>query len=126
MIGNSDWIVQMGKNIKFVSNGDNIIAIPYDFDYTAIAGTDYSLGRESTFLSPPDRTYIGACCTVKDLENSIPSFNDMKKDIMKLISSSKVLDYESKQHMKIYLNEFYRIVNSESKLAAALQANCEN
>lgn len=126
MIGNSDWIVPMAKNIKFISDENNIIAIPYDFDYTAIVGTDYSLGRESTFLSSPDRMYIGACCTVQDLENYIPSFNDKKKDIMKLISSSKVLDYESKQHMKVYLNEFYRIINSDSMLAAALQANCEN
>ena len=126
MIGNSDWIVQMGKNLKFISDGNNIIAIPYDFDYTALVNTDYSLGSESTFLSTPERLFKGDCSTVKDLEKNILLFNDKKKNIMKLISGSKDLSYESKQYMKTYLNEFYRIVNSESKLAATLLENCEN
>ena len=126
MIGNSDWIVQMSKNLKFVSDGESIIAIPYDFDYTALVGTDYSLDGNSTFLSTPERDYKGACFTTKDLENDIIKYKDKKKEIMKLISSSKVLDYNSKQHMKLYISEFYRILNSESKLAASIQENCSN
>ncbi len=44
MIGNTDWIIQFSKNLKFITDGEVYIPVPYDFDYTAIVGTNYNIG----------------------------------------------------------------------------------
>ena len=124
MIGNTDWIIQLSKNIKSITDGEKIIAVPYDFDYTAIVDTDYSIGGGYSFLSTPKRMFKGPCYELSDLEAEFDRLRERKKDIINLISKSPYLKSGSKQSMKNYVNEFYTLIQSKEKVIEHFQFKC--
>jgi hypothetical protein len=124
MIGNTDWIVNMSKNLKMISDGTTYYAIPYDFDYTLLVGTDYSMGGGKSFLTQPMRDYKGLCYDLSDFNPVVEVIQDKRKDINKIIGKEKLLDYESKQHMKEFLNYFYYILKSEKRIAENILTKC--
>jgi hypothetical protein len=50
MIGNTDWGVSVGHNIKLIQSKEDSssrpFAVPYDFDYSGLVNTDYSIPDE--------------------------------------------------------------------------------
>jgi hypothetical protein len=124
MIGNTDWIVNMSKNLKTISDGNTYYAIPYDFDYTMLVGTDYSLGGGRAFLSPPIQEYKGPCYEMKDILPIANAIEEKRKEVFKTISKEKLLDYESKTHMKNFLTAFFFIIKSEKRIQENILTKC--
>jgi len=124
MIGNTDWIVNLSKNLKTITDGNQYYAIPYDFDYTMLVAADYSLGGGISFLSEPTRKYKGLCYDMNDLNPTIEEILDKKKDINKVISKANILDYESKEHMKEFLSQFYYIIKSDKRVQDNILIKC--
>ncbi len=124
MIGNTDWIVNMSKNLKTISNGDNYYAIPYDFDYTILVGADYSLGGGRAFLTDPIREYKGPCYDLNEIMPVAEEILEKRKEIFQIIGSEKLLNYESKQHMKNFVNTFFYIIKSENRIRENILTNC--
>lgn len=124
MIGNTDWIVNMSKNLKTVSNGNIFYAIPYDFDYTLLVGTDYSLGGGRSFLSDPIREYRGQCYEMNEISPITEEILNKRKEIFQIIGKEKLLDYESKQHMKDFINSFFYIIKSEKRMKENIFTKC--
>ncbi len=124
MIGNTDWIVNLSKNLKTITDGNQFYAIPYDFDYTMIVNADYSLGGGTSYLSSPSRDYRGLCYNVDELNPVIEEILNKKKDINKLISKTKLLDYNSKQHMLDFLSQFYFISKSDKRIQENILSKC--
>jgi len=124
MIGNTDWIVNMSKNLKTMSDGEAFYAVPYDFDYTLLVGTDYSLGGGNSILSQPIREFRGLCYDLPDFNPVFEEFLTKRKEINTIIRKEKMLDYQSKQHMTDFLNIFYYIIKSEKRIEENILANC--
>ena len=125
MIGNTDWIIPLSKNLKFITDGERYIPVPYDFDYTAIVGTDYSVGSTPSFLEPPLRKFKGQCYDINDLHSEFEKFRDNRDSILNLITSSPYLKSNSGKNMKNYIEEFYDIIGSEKKIGEYFQINCK-
>jgi hypothetical protein len=125
MIGNTDWIIPLAKNLKFITDGERYIPVPYDFDYTAIVGTDYSIGSSTSILQPPVRKFKGPCYASDDLQAVFEQFRDKQESILNLISASPHLKSSSVKNMKNYIEEFYDIIDSKNKIAEYFQINCE-
>lgn len=125
MIGNTDWIIPLSKNLKFITDGNRYIPVPYDFDYTAIVGTDYSSGHSSSILATPVRKFKGPCYDKNDLNAEFDEFRDNRESILELISSSPYLKSSSLKNMKNYIEEFYDIIESEEKIVEYFQINCK-
>ncbi len=125
MIGNTDWIVDLAKNLKLVTDQSDFYAIPYDFDYTALVGTDYSLGGNESFLTSPTRTYKGKCYPMEEIRISADKLLNVKKDINKTIRKSDFLDYTSKQHMQNYLTEFFHTIKSDRRIKETILSECD-
>jgi len=125
MIGNTDWIIPLSKNLKFITDGETYIMVPYDFDYTAIVGTDYNVGGHHFILIPPVRTFKGPCYDMSVLEAEFEKFRDNRESILNLISTSILLKSASKRNMKNYIDEFYDIISSEEKIGEYFQINCK-
>jgi hypothetical protein len=124
MIGNTDWIVYMAKNLKTVTDSSNFFAIPYDFDYTMLVGTDYSLGGGRSILSTPVRMYKGSCYNLEEIVPVTEKILEKRKEILSLISKEKMLDYDSKQHMRLFLTEFFNLIKSEKSIKQNLLIDC--
>ncbi len=125
MIGNTDWIVNLSKNLKFITDGTNYYAIPYDFDYTALVNTDYTLDDGKGFLVPPQRKYKGQCYETEELEPVVEEFLDKRRAINKTIRKFDPLDYSSVQHMKNYLFEFFYAIRSEKRIKEEILSDCK-
>jgi len=125
MIGNTDWIIPLAKNLKFITDGKTYIIVPYDFDYTAIVGTNYNVGGGNSYLAPAVRKFKGPCYDTGDLEAEFENFRDKRDSILNLISSSPVLKSSSEKNMKNYIDEFYDIIGSEEKTGEYFQLNCK-
>ena len=125
MIGNTDWIIPLAKNLKFITDGERFIPVPYDFDYTAIVGTDYSIGSTPSILQPPVRRFKGPCYDLEDLQAEFEEFRDKQESILNLISASPHLKSSSAKNMKNYIEGFYDIIDSDNEIAEYFQINCE-
>jgi len=125
MIGNTDWIIPLSKNLKFITDGETYIMVPYDFDYTAFVGTNYNIGGGHSILVPPERKFKGPCYDMSDLESEFEKFRDKRESILNLISNSPSLKSTSKKNMKNYIDEFYNIISSEEKIGEYFQINCK-
>jgi hypothetical protein len=125
MIGNTDWIIQFSKNLKFLRDEHKTILVPYDFDYTALVGTEYTLPGGQTTLMPPQRKFKGPCYESDELMAEFVRFNNKKDEIFEVISESPYLKSRTKSEMKNYINEFYRIIKSKAKVRGYFQINCK-
>lgn len=125
MIGNTDWIIALSKNLKFITDGEVYIPVPYDFDYTAIVGTNYNVGGGISILVPPVRKFKGPCYDTSTLEAEFDKFNHKRNSILDLVSNSLLLKSSSKKNMKNYIDEFYEIISSEEKIDEYFQINCK-
>ncbi len=125
MIGNTDWIIPLAKNLKFITDGEKYIPVPYDFDYTGIVGTDYSIGSTPSILQPPVRKFKGPCYDINDLQVEFEEFRDKKESILNLISTSPHLKSNSGKNMKNYIEDFYDIIDSQKKIGEYFQINCK-
>jgi hypothetical protein len=124
MIGNTDWIISLSKNLKFIKDKDRTLAIPYDFDYTALVDTDYSIGGGYTILVPPERKYKGPCYEMDELEAEFVRLKGKKEELLDIISQSRYLKPRSKSTMKNYIIEFFTIIESREKVAEYFQDIC--
>ena len=125
MIGNTDWIIPLSKNLKFITDGEAYIPVPYDFDYTAIVGTNYNIGGGISYLVPPERKFKGPCFDTSALEAEFEEFKDKRESILNLVTTSPLLKSASKKNMKNYIDEFYEIIGSEEKIGEYFQINCK-
>jgi len=125
MIGNTDWLIQFSKNLKFIRDENKTILVPYDFDYTALVGTDYTLEGGYTVLMFPQRTFKGPCYGMGELEAEFNRLTDKKDEIMQIISTSAYLKSKSKSEMKNYINEFFSIIKSKEKVKQYFLSRCK-
>lgn len=105
MIGNADWDALSEKNVKMLERNGQVIAVPYDFDFSGLVNPPY--GRANTrydLTSMTERVYLGA---TDNLEQTIQQFERNKSNLFALIIDSHLITDFSKQQMLSYLRSFY-------------------
>ena len=109
MIGNSDWRIDLQKNLKLVKhpNSDLYTVVPYDFDF-------------ATLVSPPYLRADGAGARVvlqkkamsfankTSLNRSLDKFKHLQKTGFTCFQKCDKLARQEKAEMTIYLKTFYR------------------
>lgn len=118
MIGNPDWSITGLHNIKLLKskNIDELLpyAVPYDFDNTGMVNTPYAQPPEhSGIASVRERKFEGICKNKKDYKVIISKFNNKKQSFLSIIENFDLLENESKEEMKDYLDSFYILLNSQ-------------
>ncbi len=117
MIGNTDWSIPPLHNVRLVKPlflNSNILAIPYDFDYSGMVNTidavpDENLGIETVRT----RVYRGYCLPSDDhYQRLFKVFIENKQAMFSLVEDLELLDKKSRPEMLEYLEEFYTIIES--------------
>jgi hypothetical protein len=121
MIGNTDWGVPVGHNIKLMSSKKESIprpyAIPYDFDYAGIVNADYAVPDDRLGIeSVRERVYRGFPRNMDELKTVIAPFMEQKDKIYSIINSFDLLSKDNKSYMTGYLDEFYRAIKTDNDL----------
>jgi hypothetical protein len=115
MIGNTDWAVSAGHNVKLMSDRKDTMSrpylIPYDFDFSGLVNAPYATPDEQFgILSVTTRVYRGYARTMPELENTLARFRDTRGRVDSLISDFKWLGREERKAMLTYLSGFYDLI----------------
>lgn len=130
MIGNNDWIISALHNIRLYQQkdiaGNNLVAVPYDFDYSGMVNAQYAIPDESLGIKTVrQRLYHGYCIPENDF---IPVFSQflVKKDgIFDIINNFRFLDKRHKTEMLKYTNDFYRIIEEPKLVKKSILDDCK-
>lgn len=123
MIGNTDWSLEMARNIKIVQPiaGTGTL-VPYDFDFSGLVNPSYARVNTNIGLkSIKERSYLGYPATDEDLWGTINYLKSKREDLVREIRSFKPLSTNARLEMIAYLDEFFEITAQlESKRSADL------
>ena len=121
MIGNTDWNVELAKNLKFVQKGseDKLTVVPYDFDFTAFANPPYLklIPVKDAKNNPENRIAMGKSVSKESLLITAAQFLELRKSGFQCFKECPLLDSNEKKAMKIFLQPFYRILKNEDWVA---------
>jgi hypothetical protein len=128
MIGNTDWAVSNGHNIRLIQLKKDTLsrpfAIPYDFDYSGLVDANYAIPAEDLgTVSVIERVYRGFSRTIEELELALDIFRQQKENIYAIIKNFKALEPGNGEKMIAYLDEFYSMIESEKKVRSAFIEN---
>jgi hypothetical protein len=121
MIGNTDWSVTGAHNaLQIVSKEDTLaapFAVPYDFDFSGLVATDYSIPDEKLNIeNVKQRVYRGYPRTLAEINEVLDVFKQKKDNIYNIINSFDLLNKSSKKEMTGYLDEFYSTISNPKEI----------
>lgn len=129
MIGNTDWAIPVPHNFKLVKPAvlnSSILAIPYDFDYSGMVNTVYSVPDPNLGIETVrTRVYRGYCLPSKDhYQRLFKVFLENKQAMFSLVEDFELLDKKSRPEMLDYLEEFYNIIEDPNRYSREIIGTC--
>ena len=130
MIGNTDWRIKGGHNMKFLKSLKEItpfvIPVPYDFDYSGFVSAHYAFPQIWTNIEDvKQREYMGYCrSTDEEYLKTIQKFIDKKDEIFKTIDSFSYLNEHERKSLHKYIESFYNLAEKPEKLLYFLKNEC--
>lgn len=116
MIGNCDWDVSRLHNVDLMSVNEHSlpVAVPYDFDWSAIINHDYfvpdpQIDPEAKYK----RRYKSYRWTDEEFEAAFSTFHEHRDDLMALISDFEFLENANRLKLLAYISEFYDLISSK-------------
>ncbi|MCB0572139.1 MAG: hypothetical protein KDC66_20375 [Phaeodactylibacter sp.] len=110
MIGNTDWSIQMARNIKAVSqkNGGKLIPVPYDFDFSGFVDAPYALpSADYGQLSVKQRVFLGKPASRATLEETLRLVYAKKERLLERVWAFKPLSADARRACQDYLETFF-------------------
>lgn len=108
MIGNIDYNLAAGRNLKMVEINGKVVTIPYDFDFSEIVKAPYRTGSERLNVTKQgDRAFLGFPEDVKELKETVQLFKSNRKALLKIISNFTLLEKEERVFVRDYLISFF-------------------
>jgi len=107
-IGNTDWRLTSGRNLKFVQKEGVIIAIPYDFDFSVFVDAPYAtfdsnVGAKNRY----DRIYLGCEEALSNLNPILSRFKKQQPQLLQIIADFKLLKERTRKKLQNYLNRYF-------------------
>jgi hypothetical protein len=115
MIGNADWDPLMEKNVKMIEKDAQVLAVPYDFDFSGFVNPPYGKGNTRYNLSTMmERVYLGS---TERLQTTIAFFQQKKSALYATIQDCELISDSSKSQLMDYLSSFYMHLTVEEVTA---------
>ena len=129
MIGNTDYNLSVLHNIKLLKivdgNFPKPVAVPFDFDYCGLINAYYAVPDENLPIEyVRERFFLGACREREAYTNIFQILRDKREEMEALFLKSEYLPEKAKRGPLTYLEEFYKIINSEATVKYYILNNC--
>ncbi|MCG8581586.1 MAG: hypothetical protein MI866_16795 [Bacteroidales bacterium] len=130
MIGNTDWRIKSGHNVKFIKSIDEgreeITAIPYDFDHAGLVNASYARPAEwSSAKSVVERDYTGRC---RDYDENyyqlIKEFLAVEEDVYETIMNFEHLEAKKRKAIYKYVAAFYKELKKPEAFIRNIRNSC--
>ncbi len=122
MIGNTDWSVQMSRNLKLLTlpSGKNV-PVPYDFDFSGVVNAKYAVPRnELGQRSMTDRIYLGRM-NQTSLKPAIDQMKAARQQLLTTVDQFELLSRKSRKEVTKYLDQFF--IELENGFSPKLPSN---
>jgi hypothetical protein len=130
MIGNADWSVPIGHNIKLFAqyNSDRpdlATIVPFDFDFSGIVNAYYAAPFPGLDISSVrERIYLGVCRDRETFVRALSEFRSLKTAFYSVIKDFKLIDERSRDEMILYLDSFFEDLEKPETLARTFLREC--
>ncbi len=129
MIGNTDWSVEYGQNVKFLA-ADSIstpVAVPYDFDQSGLVDAPYAKPAEELQLgSVVNRRYRGYCVHGSPLfDSTVALFKRVRPEVWKLVDNTVLFNDKEKKKTIKFLEGFYSVLADDAKWTKEFNYPCD-
>ncbi|MEM6800192.1 MAG: hypothetical protein AAF696_02250 [Bacteroidota bacterium] len=120
LMGNTDWSIVQQHNVKLLDReGEMIVPIPYDFDWSGMVNAPYAIPNPAIFENLPNvrtRIYRGFEREESLFVQVFETFKQHKEAIYAIYNDFGPLDKNQKKLSIKYLDSFYKTIN-DPKLA---------
>ena len=118
LIGNLDWSIPTGHNIKLIvgKKGSLPLAVPYDFDYAGMVDTPYAVPPPQTNLSDVKTRFFRGFCRMDKYKSIFDFYNSISEELYNDIYTAGFLTDKTRNSMNKYLDEFYRQINDPKQV----------
>jgi len=120
MIGNTDWNIELQKNVKFVRVGesDKLTLVPYDFDNSKLVDAPYMSLYPDAKTVKLDNRYVKEKFNSKEaLHAEMEYFISLKNENgVFVFNKCEHLKRSEKLNMKAYLKPFFKKIKSKKKM----------
>jgi hypothetical protein len=134
LIGNVDWSALSGPeadecchNAKLITAaaGAPVFALPYDFDSSGLVNAHYAAPNENLpITSVTQRLYRGFCVHNHTLEAARAEFIAQRSAIESLFNQESRLRGSTRKRALSYLDEFYEVLDDDSKFERKITNAC--
>ena len=108
VVGNSDWDIRNGRNIKLLRQNGKVIAIPYDFDFTGVVNAPYAVANPNYQMKfVRDRIYLGFEELLGHMHNTLFYLEGKQKEMIRVVKRFKHLPYNSRVDIIEYLEVYF-------------------
>ncbi|MFT4737404.1 MAG: hypothetical protein ACI92W_001518 [Paraglaciecola sp.] len=128
LIGNTDWGVAAGHNMKIIGK-DSVfkqpIAVPYDFDYSGLINAHYAKPPANLpITNVRTRIFRGYCRLSGTYEKAFEVFLENRDAIYNLYNSFSRLDEKKKKQIIRYLDSFYETIENPKMAEQEILTAC--
>nr|WP_319400138.1 hypothetical protein [uncultured Carboxylicivirga sp.] len=130
MIGNTDWRIKSGHNIKFIKPNNfkilKVTPVPYDFDLSGLINASYAHPSEwSVAESVTERDFLGKCRINEDnYYELISDFIDNKDLIYQTILDFEWLEQKKRKSLLKYIDSFFDELDKPDRFIKKLNSTC--
>ena len=119
LVLNTDWHVYNLHNVEFVSpeGGNDIIPIPYDFDYSGFVNTSYSIPGETIDITSVQVPYfLGKHITEAEIHAAADHYLARRPAAEAFLQNHPDLSDRERKRLLKRLESFYEEIGEEKKL----------
>lgn len=127
MIGHTDWSIKALHNITLIEPEPYAppIPIPFDFDFSGFVDAPYALPAEHLPIKSVKERYFNGYCRPEQEFIVVFSYFLTLHDTIKLtIDSLNYLTQKQRVHLIDYIDNFYKILASDSKRKSKIILKC--
>lgn len=108
VVGNSDWDLRNGRNIKLLRQNGKVIAVPYDFDFTGMVNAPYAVANPNYQMKfVRDRIYLGFEELLAQMHNTLFYLEGKQDEMIRVVKRFKHLPYDSRMDIIDYLKVYF-------------------
>ncbi len=112
MIGNADWDLNVGRNVKYLIKNNKVIPIPYDFDFSGLVDAPYAIPNPNFGIpTVKTRIFLGFKEDIDQLKSTLSFFKTKRLDVLKTIEQFRILDINRREEITYYIDSFYTTIN---------------
>jgi len=127
MIGNTDWSIVRERNITLLQKPDGgQVPLPFDFDMSGLVDAHYAGPPPSLPIDEvQERYYLGFCGPEAGLDALFALYLSKQEDLLATAKSIPGLNRKSLKSTRRFLEEFFRILQSEDLMTEQIVNHCQ-